>query len=174
MIGALVLHGLLIVGMGILYVTTYSFPSLAIGGKLGPGFWPRSVALLGIGLTLVSASQTIRGRRRMRSGPDAAGPAGDSEPAEGPAERPLAMGRFWLAVAIFAAFGGVLGLVGFVVAATALAGTTIWLIGLKSKIWSAAAPLLIGLGFAMLFGRVLQVALPRGIGIFRELSYYLY
>lgn len=177
MVGALVLHAALIVGMGVLFVTTYTFPVMAIGGTLGPTFWPRTMALLGIGLTLVSAAQTLRAGRRTASNaetPETILAGGESDRVSGAHEPPLAMRRFWVAVAVFAMFIPALGVTGFAPAATLLAGFYVWFVGLRSRVGIAATALAVGLGFAMLFGQLLQVSLPRGLGIFRALSYTLY
>ncbi len=174
MVGALVLHAALVVGMGVLFVTTYTFPVMAIGGTLGPTFWPRTMAVLGIGLTLVSAVQTLRGGHRMPSSPESIVAGGKSDRMSGAHELPLAMRRFWVAVAVFAIFIPVLGVTGFAPAATLLAGFYVWFVGLRSRFGVAATALGVGLGFAMLFGQLLQVSLPRGLGIFRALSYTLY
>ena len=131
---------------------------------VGPGGFPALIAVFGFALLVAVLIQSFKKLK---------------EKAPHTGETTNAPQALWknpavLCVAALVGYVLCLDILGFGVCTIALLSGLVFLLGLKS--WPKA--LLTGLigtsVFIGLFGRLLGVALPRGLGMIKELSFYLY
>jgi hypothetical protein len=153
----LVVHGVVFLIMLMLYFETKSFPDMNIGGSLGPEWWPQVILTLGMLLTVLSASFAAR----KKAGP---GTIVDREE----------IVSLTISVAIFVVFLVANGVLGFVGGSPILVAGFIWQLGGRKIATIIGASVGCSIGFALLFGRLMEVSLPRGMGAIRSLSYLLY
>lgn len=160
MFGELIFHALLFVLMMFLFITSFSFPILNIGGKLGAAWWPQVVLTLGMVLLLVSAILLIRKGRAAFD---------EKERIEKKEIISLATSSLIFIVALLS-----IRTIGFLVSAWIIVLGFMIQLGAR-KVWViAVSSVVIALIFTLLFGRFMMVSLPRGMGIFRAISYYIY
>jgi hypothetical protein len=161
MIGELLIHGIVFFVMVFLFATTYSFPNLNIGGKLGPGWWPRMVLGTGTALTLLSVFFSARKARAAK------------DKAKSKITKPEAV-SLAVSTGIFLVSLLLIGWLGFVGVAPILVFGFMFQLGGRKPLSLVLVPVVSTVAFAVVFGRFMEVALPRGAGIMRFLSFYLY
>jgi putative tricarboxylic transport membrane protein len=154
----LVVHGVVFLIMLMLYFETKSFPDMNIGGSLGPEWWPQVILTLGMLLTVLSAS--LAGRKK-------------TEPGRMIVDREEII-SLTVSALIFAVFLVMIEVFGFVGAAPILVAGFIWQLGGRKITTLIGASVGCSIGFVLLFGRFMEVPLPRGMGAIRSLSYLLY
>ena len=143
------------------YVQTFSFPSIAGYEKMGPGFWPR-LTLTGIViLALIIMIGSILEQRKGIS------PKVQSKEKKNTIGAVVCTGiLFFFIISI--------SYIGFLLSAFLSMMVLAYALGERNKL------LLLFFSFIMVamiylsFGKLLFVPMPRGVWIFRELSYYLY
>jgi putative tricarboxylic transport membrane protein len=156
----LAVHAILLLGMGVLYRETSTFPDMNIGGNLGPRWWPQLVLSLAMVMTLASAGFVLKKGLGTQGG--------------GTRVQPAELRSLGVSVAIFVVFLLAIQVVGF------LGAVPIFMLGfmlqLGARSWPSLVlvPLLSGPIFALVFGRLMEVPLPRGMGLARIASFYLY
>lgn len=160
MIEELIMHAVLFLAMVILFQETWTFPRLNIGGQLGAAWWPQLLLGLGMVMTLASAAAVVR---KNLGGAGGKGKVSLFE------VRSLAV-----STAIFAAFLLVVNVIGFLGAVPLLVIGFMYQLGARKLSVLIIAPLLASPLFAVIFGRLMEVPLPRGMGLIRLLSFYFY
>lgn len=156
----LIVHAVLLVFMGVLFMESTTFPEMNIGGKLGAAWWPQLTLGLGMILTVASAAVVVRGALREPGGK-----------AKIKIEELKSLG---ISSGIFCAFLLVMEVVGF------LGAMPVLMFGFMYHLGARKLPVLISVSilsspiFAFIFGRFMEVSLPRGIGWVRILSFYIY
>jgi hypothetical protein len=153
----LVVHGVVFLIMLMLYFETRSFPYANIGGSLGAEWWPQVILTLGMLLTVLSASFAACKKTKPGMIVDR--------------EEIISLA---ISVTIFVVFLVASNVLGFVGAAPILMAGFIWQLGGRKITTLIGASVVCSVGFALLFGRVMEVPLPRGMGAIRSLSYMLY
>ncbi|MDR1829028.1 MAG: tripartite tricarboxylate transporter TctB family protein [Methylobacteriaceae bacterium] len=153
----LVVHGVVFLVMLMLYYETKTFPYANIGGSLGAEWWPQVILTLGMVLTILSAG--FEARKETKPGLNL----------DGEEIKSLAV-----SVAIFVVFLVASNVLGFAGAAPILMAGFIWQLGGRKITTLIGASLLCSICFTVLFGRLMEVPLPRGTGAIRALSYMLY
>ena len=149
--------------MLLLYVEAFKFPVLNIGGSLGAAWWPQLVLFLGMLLLALSLFLSIR--KAKKSGDEQKGPSRISR------NEVIALA---VSFAIIAAGLLIVGKVGFLVSAFLMCIGFMFLLG-QRKVWVIlVASFIMAVIFVVVFGRFMQVSLPRGQSIFRSISYWLY
>lgn len=162
MIRELVVHGILFGLMLFLYITTFSFQTVNIGGKLGPGWWPRFVLTLGMIFTLVSVWSAVKKGRK------------NSKAFEKTKLHRHEMISLAISAGICLAALLLVGIIGYLGAIPIVVLGFMLQLGAKKPLSIALVTILSTLFFIVIFGRVMQVSLPRGMGIFRSISFFLY
>jgi len=153
----LFVHGVVFLIMLVLYYETKSFPDMNIGGSLGAEWWPQTILTLGMLLTVLSAGFAARKENKPGTIVDM--------------EEVISLG---ISAAIFVVFLVANEMLGFVGATPILMAGFIWQLGGRKVSTLVGASVACSLGFAVLFGRLMEVPLPRGMGAIRSLSYMLY
>jgi hypothetical protein len=161
MIGELIVHGVVFIVMAFLFYTSFSFPVLNIGGKLGAGWWPRLVLGLGMIFTILSAFLAARKYQK----------AGDVKKSKINKKEAVSLccsaGIIVLALLL-------IRVIGFLGVAPIILFGFMFQLGGKKVRSLIFFPILAALIFAFVFGRFMEVSLPRGLGIMRILSFYIF
>jgi cytochrome b561 len=161
MIEQILVHGIVFVAMLFLYITAFSFPALNIGGNLGAAWWPQLVLVCGMILTAVSAFLSVKKLR-----------AGDEKAKKKISKREISSLAF--SFAILAVTLLLINVAGFIGSIPILVVGFMFQLGCRKPLSLVLASAITTLVFALLFGRVMAVSLPRGLGIMRSLSFYIY
>lgn len=156
----LIVHAVLLVLMGVLFMESTTFPEMNIGGKLGSAWWPQLT--LGLGMILTAASAAFVVHRAVRE-PGAKGKIKLEE-----------LKSLGISAAIFCAFLLLMEVVGFMGAMPVLMFGFMAHLGARKPMVLILVPILSSPLFALVFGRFMEVSLPRGIGWVRILSFYVY
>ena len=156
----LTIHGLILVAMVVLYSETFAFPRLNIGGNLGAAWWPQVLLVLGMAMTVASAAGVVR--KHLRE-PGAKGKVNLHE-----------VKSLGVSTAIFAGFLLVVNVIGFLGAVPLLVFGFMYQLGARKPLILILAPILASPLFAVIFGRFMEVPLPRGMGMIRLFSFYFY
>ncbi len=131
-------------------------------GELGPAYWPKfilvSLMVLSAGLAAISITGVLKGTI-----------AGVK-----PFHFTVANARFLAAVAIIAVYLILLPYVGFLVLTPLQMIAFMYLLGERQKVWIFSLPFAMTLGIVLLFTKAMYVPLPRGVGIFLDISHLLY
>lgn len=160
MIGQIIIHAFLFIVMLFLYITAMSFPESTID-ILGPEWWPQLILSFGMVLTVISATLSVR---KIRAG-------GEKTNVKITKEELTAI-AFSSGIIIVALI--VIGRLGFLATMPILLFGFMFQLGCRKPLILILFPIICSLVLTLLFGTVMQVHLPRGMGILRTLSFYLY
>ena len=160
MVEELIVHAVLLVFMAVLFWESRSFPEMNIGGKLGASWWPQLTLGLGMALTVASAFFVVRSCLREADG------AGKIKLKE--------LKSLGISAGIFCVFLLLLDVVGFIGAVPVLMFGFIYQLGARNWPVLILVPIVSSPLFAFVFGRFMEVPLPRGIGWVRIFSFYVY
>jgi putative tricarboxylic transport membrane protein len=156
----MIAHAVLLVFLAVLFWESRSFPEMNIGGKLGASWWPRIT--IGLGMTLTVASAALVARKCLQE-PELSGVIKAKE-----------LKTLGISSAIFMVFLLLLGSVGFLGALPVLMFGFVYQLGARNWRTLTLVPILASPIFAFIFGRLMEVPLPRGVGWVRIFSFYIY
>lgn len=143
------------------YIYTLTFPVILKYEKMGPGFWPKMV-LIGIVVVAVSLMvEAIRSRRKTVQ---------KKEPAKEEKNTKLVV----LCAVVLVIFLYFMEIVGFVLSSFFATAILACLLGESKKRSAVIYSFIIVLVIYASFAKLMYVPLPRGVSVFRELSYFLY
>ena len=160
MIEQIVVHGILFLGMLFLYVTSFSLPASTID-PLGSAWWPQLI--LGLGMVLTALSGFLSVRKLIASGKTAEVKITRKE---------IYSVAFSSGVMVTTLL--LIRTIGFLAAIPILISGFMFQLGCRKPLSFILASVIGSLAFTLVFGRFMEVSLPRGIGIMRTLSFYLY
>jgi hypothetical protein len=161
MIGEMVVHGAVFIVMAFLFYTSFSFPALNIGGNLGAGWWPRLVVGLGMFFTALSTFFAVRKYQK----------AGDAKKTKINKKELASLG---CSAGIIVLALLLIQIIGFLGAAPIILFGFMFQLGGRKIRSLILFPILATLVFTFMFGRFMEVSLPRGLGIMRVLSFYIF
>ena len=145
-----------------LLLETRTFGSLEAYGKLGPDYWPKFVLVTIMALSLGVAVNTIKGVLK-----------GTIE-ASKKLQFNRGTARFCMAFFLIASYLLLLPFVGFLVLTPIQMICFMVLLGERSKSMIFTIPFVLTISVVLLFTKVMYVPLPRGVGIFLDISHLLY
>ena len=129
-----------------------------VAGRIGPGFFPRIIGLLGLLLTAIALVGSLRGGADVDEGMLA---GDDDEMGEGDLGRhPVAL---LLAVVGAAAYVFFLTVLGALVASMAFLAAVLWWLNPRHHVTNALVSLLLPVGMYLLFQTLLNAGLPVGV-----------
>ena len=158
------------IGTVYLWLVADKFPTFARSRNVDSAFWPKIVlACMGI-LSVVILYENIVALRIQRSKKQAVASAGERDAAAAAVrwKRMILMG-----VLCVAYYWG-LSLMGFVLSTIGFMWLAMAIIGGAKKVTAILFPIVFTGLLVAVFVKVLELSLPRGIGIFHELSLLLY
>jgi hypothetical protein len=138
------------------------FEGHQIYGKLGPAYWPKSLLICLMGLSILVAIDIFRQRKKTDLEEKKTAPF-DS----GKMRLLLAMGFIALYLILMQVFGFIILTPFFLVA-------FMLLLGEKSKIWMLGVPIGLTILIVWVFTKAMYVPLPRGQWIFLSFSHLFY
>lgn len=160
--------GLLLLFGWLLLTLSDQMSGRQVGTYVSAEFWPRSLLVVGTGLSAVYLVRTVLTGLRSGAAVEAETPVSDEAP---PRTYPV---RLFGAGALLLAYVFVMQVVGFVPATLAFCLAFLLLMGVRRWWILAGLPVLVAAFVLMVFTRLLVVPLPRGVGSFLEFSTWLY
>jgi len=164
MIGEMILTGLIVLTSIFLIVETGNFPVYQSKGLVGPALWPRIVLMMLILLGLIVMTDLI-GRMAKKS----SSPRINAEESQ---ERILP--RVFIVMAFCILYTLLMKTFGFLLISLAFQVLTLWVMGVRRPKSLILGPVLLTAALYGLFIRILHNPLPRGVGIFYDISRVLY
>ncbi|MFZ4451613.1 tripartite tricarboxylate transporter TctB family protein [Salibacterium aidingense] len=133
---------------------------------LASGTWPTVVLflLLGLGITLLVKTWINNPKVENQTTYD----EGDRK------NRTSGKHKHWIIFGVFILYTYIMAFTGFTLTTLFFIMTITLLFGLKRKTYSVFIGIAGTAAFVLLFGVLLNIPLPRGVALFRELSFYLY
>ncbi len=129
-----------------------------VAGRIGPGFFPRIIGLLGLLLTAVALVGSVRGGQVADQGMLA---GDDEEMGEGDlGKHPVAL---LIAVLGAAAYVFLLTVLGAVVASAGFLAGVLWWLNPRRHVTNALVSVLLPIGMYLLFQTLLNAGLPVGV-----------
>ncbi|MCL2601931.1 MAG: tripartite tricarboxylate transporter TctB family protein [Treponema sp.] len=160
MIEQIIVHAVIFVGMLFLYVTSLSLPTTAID-PLGSAWWPQIVLTIGMVLTAISGFLSVR--KQIVTGKKSEVKITTKEAIS----IGISSGVIAVTLLLIRTFG-------FVLTIPILLCGFMYQLGCRKPLSFVLLSVIGSLAFTIIFGRIMEVSLPRGTGILRTLSFYLY
>jgi putative tricarboxylic transport membrane protein len=163
-IGEILLTGLIVLISVFLLMETGSFPVYQSKGLAGPALWPRIILMMLIllGLIVLGALFSKMSKKDHAS----------RIVAEENQERILP--RVYIVMAFCVLYTVLIKTFGFLLVSLAFQVLTLWVMGVRKPKSLILGPVLLTAALYGLFIRILHNPLPRGIGIFYDISRALY
>ena len=151
---------------GFLFFSTTISDMTVEADLFGSGGFPILFSVIGLFLLLLSTLQTMKAKKTSAD-------ADKKEDDEAVLNRTGAkkVGCLILALAIYISL---MTRVGFPIMTFLFIITCVTAVGYRDYKWSVLFALLFTTLLVIVFGRIFFIALPRGVGIFKDLSYFLY
>jgi hypothetical protein len=143
------------------YIYTLTFPVILKYEKMGPGFWPKLVLT---GIVLAAVSLLIESIRKRR----------DTVQNKKPVDEEKNTKLVVVCAVILVVFLYLMQIVGFVLSSFFATAILAYILGERKKRTTVIYSFIIVLVIYASFAKLMYVPLPRGVSVFRELSYYLY
>jgi cellulose synthase/poly-beta-1,6-N-acetylglucosamine synthase-like glycosyltransferase len=160
MIEQIIVHSILFFGMLFLYITSLALPDTVID-PLGSAWWPQIVLTIGMVLTAVSGFLSVR--KQIASGKKAEVKITRKEIIS------IGISSGVLVVTLL-----LIRTLGFVLTIPILLSGFMYQLGCRKPLSFILVAVIGSFAFTIIFGRFMEVSLPRGVGMLRFLSFYLY
>lgn len=155
----------LLLGSVYLWIVADGFQKFPRYKNIDMDFWPKILLAVVIGLSLCLIWQNLSNLRLLR-----AAAARSADPAANPVNWKKLLAAALLVVGYFAALQGV----GFMIATVLFLFLAIRLVGYDNRTLGAIYPFAFTALVTVIFVKVLELPLPRGMGVFESLSRMFY
>lgn len=155
--GEVIFHMILLAAAGLFFRESFEITSGRVADPIGPAGFPQAILALILLLLLISFFQAMR---KMKA----------KEEAE---SLHLNKAYFGLLAAIVV-FILLNDFISFTLASIVFCFFLFFLLGQKRYVKMTIQSIVVSFVFTLVFGNILSVPLPRGIGIIKELSYFFY
>lgn len=143
-----------------LYFETFKFKGHEVYGKLGPAIWPRFLLIVLMALSFLVAIDIFRRERKK------------FEREKKRIEDSIL--KFFVALVIIGLYFFNLVIFGFIIITPIFLIAFMYILGERKKIWMIGVSLGITFLIVYVFTKVMYVPLPRGTGIFLNISKFFY
>ncbi|MFS0689387.1 tripartite tricarboxylate transporter TctB family protein [Sporosarcina sp. 179-K 8C2 HS] len=137
---------------------SFAIENVRVIDPVGADGFPRTILILLLILLVISLFKAIKSRRERQE-------------EKLPIPVLIQFGGIVLAIAIFTILSD---FIGFLFSAVFITLALLLILGERKHIRIIALVILLPIGFSLLFGGLLGVPLPRGIGFFNEISRFIY
>jgi hypothetical protein len=157
-------RGELLIPLSFLLVSAYLFylafrfrgAFVMLRQGVGPDFFPKVYTAIMMVFSLWLIYQAVKGKVTTES------------------EKTLNPQNLWITIVFMVAYAFLLEIVGFVVLTPIWVAAYMIAIGMRRWTWLLATAVIFSAFMIIVFPRVMLIPLPRGIGIFREISLFIY
>ncbi len=156
--GEAIFHVILITVMGLFFKESFEITTGRTADPIGPAGFPQAVIVLILILLLISLFNVVR---KLKS----------SGGKEAPLNLNIEYFGLLFAIVIFILLNDVIS---FTLATIVFSFALFWLLGQKGYLKMGINSLIVSVAFTLVFGKILTIPLPRGMGFIKELSYFLY
>jgi putative tricarboxylic transport membrane protein len=156
--GEIIFHVILIIASGLFFKESFVISTGRSADPIGPAGFPQTILVIIIVLLLISLFNAIR---KVKSSKEKATP-------------------LHLNIAYFGLIATIVGfillndIISFTLASIAFCFILFLLLGQKKYLKMVINSIVVSLIFTLVFGKILSVPLPRGLGVIKEISYFLY
>lgn len=158
--GEIIFHVFLMAVLGIFYGETAKINTARMTDPIGPAGFPRMIIIVGFILLAISLAGAFKRYKGAKDGPK--GRIKELDPG------------FLALLAALAGFVLLVNQIGFWISSIALIGIVLVILGQRKVSKVVVITLCASLVFTVVFGKILHVPLPRGIGALKMISYLLY
>lgn len=166
----LVFTAIVLVGSIYLWLVADKFPVFAKYKNVDSGFWPKiilvCIGILSILILYENISALRVGFREKREGPSGCG--------QEAASSTVNWNKMILMSMLCIAYYWGLSFFGFIIATIIFMWLAMAVIGGAKRIMAVVFPIVFTTALALVFTKLLELSLPRGMGIFHDLSLLLY
>ncbi|WP_026580765.1 tripartite tricarboxylate transporter TctB family protein [Bacillus sp. J33] len=156
--GEVIFHVVLILVMGIFFKESFTITSGRSADSIGPAGFPQFIIVIILVLLIVSLFNAIR---KMKSNSEGISPLNLN----------IAYFGLLFSIIIFILLNEVIS---FTLSSIIFCFSLFFLLGQKKYIKMTVNSIIVAIIFTLVFGKILTVPLPRGVGFIKEMSYYLY
>lgn len=154
--GEILFHVVLILVMGLFFKESFVISTGRSADPIGPAGFPQVIIVLILLLLIVSLFKAIK-----KSSKEKAVPLNIN----------LAYAGLLVGIIVFIVLND---LISFTLATILFCFFLFFLLGQKNYVKMTITSIMVAVIFTLVFGNLLTVPLPRGIGLIKELSYFLY
>lgn len=170
MIKDYILPAAAIVIAGIFYLLSGQIPASRSTISVGPTFWPKTIVVFMIILSMVMIARTVIGKKREA----AAEGTVEKNSQEAPEVKEVYPQNLWISFLLLMAYAYLMNVIGFVLATLLYLAISAWIMGTRRIAVLVPVVLVLTAALVWLFPKVLLVPLPRGIGFFRNITLLFY
>ena len=173
MIGEKFITGLICLFSVVLFCIATTIPPSKVKSPLGTAFWPGLIlTILFVASTIHFVKLLLRKKEVEEKLIREAEQELKKEEEETGERRIFPLLLFGIIISFVYIFS--LRWIGFPIATPIFMGVFMYITGYRKKVMLMAIPLITAIVFLFLFVKVTYIPLPRGLGIFRSISYLLY
>ncbi|PJC87239.1 hypothetical protein CSW98_04875 [Vibrio sp. HA2012] len=161
--GEIIFHIFLLAVMGIFFNESMDINTARMTDPIGPAGFPQVVMILAILLLIPSLYKAFKAYKISQS------------EKTGKKEKIKELDPGFLAVlAVIVVFVLVIDFVGFWFGAAIIVSSVMYILNQRKPLQMALTTVISAIAFTVVFGNILSIPLPRGVGIFESISYLLY
>jgi uncharacterized protein YqhQ len=155
-------------------IYTLLIPEARSSSVIGPAGWPTIILTFMLIMGVLQIVKSVRETKKaVNNGEDDISLDDDVPQVEGKDNEKIS-GSHWYVLAAIALYVLLLPIAGFLVVTPFLFLFLAWLFGMRKKIHLIITTLITYIIFILLFIFALGIPFPRGIGIFRTMSFWIY
>jgi len=160
--GEIIFHIGILGALGLLFKETLKISIARATDAVGPAGFPKGIILLAVVLTVFSLYRAFKAYLVLKN------------------NREVSLGIEELNIKFLGVLGSVIvfiflnSVLGFFLSSLILVASIMYLLGNRERVKILIVTLSAAILFTIIFGRVLSVPLPRGMGIIRNISYLIY
>ena len=162
-----VVAGLILLGSICLWLVADNFPTFEKYKNVDSDFWPKVVLLVIAAASIPVFYQSVRKLLANRN-------LHKEQTKEPIPQEEVDVKRIIIMATISITYLLIFRTIGFLIATVLFLALSSWLLGIRKKIVLFSFPLLFTTGITLLFVKLLNLPLPRGISVFREFSLFFY
>ncbi|QQE73042.1 tripartite tricarboxylate transporter TctB family protein [Brevibacillus composti] len=159
--GEIIFNIILLVVLGLFFKESFSIETARTTDPIGPAGFPQAIIAICFVFLLISLYQAIR-KYRNRDQTEASG-------------KPAELSKEFIGIlAVISIYLLIVDYLGFILTTFAFFIVLYALFGRKMTPKNIVSSLLFSFGFTLVFGTLLDLQLPRGIELLKNLSYWIY
>ncbi|MFZ7101566.1 MAG: tripartite tricarboxylate transporter TctB family protein [Peptococcaceae bacterium] len=150
----------------VFFIAAGEIPETQSTISVGPAFWPRAVTVLLMVFGVILVLKAVAKNRKL--------PAGAGNSPEEPGVKEARPQNLWISFIALAVYACTLNIIGFVLATFSYFAFNVWIMGIRRLAILVPVVFLLTGVLVWLFPYTLSVPLPRGSGVFRNLTLLFY